>query len=363
MSEQKQKKRIKKPGKLVVFVRKTKRKRAAKKKKAAARIAADHNLYTRRTLFRAAGAMGLTLGGAALLHNRDNGMLTESFEVIRDHRVEQAAGATQMAIVHGPDPAMNARRAVEAIGGMAAFIKKGESVVIKPNIGWNRVPEQAANTDPRVVAEVVRMVRAAGAGKIWLADCPVNTPDRCFKRSGILDAVSEVGNVTVKIPNGSGHGPGYRYVDVGGGTLGVSEVFAPFIDAQKIINVPVAKQHGLTNSTVSMKNWYGVLGGHRTLLHQDIHGSILDLAMMMRPTLTVMDGTRVLLANGPSGGNLDDVKEVNLVAAGIDPVAIDAFGTSLVGFKAEDVRYIGMAEKAGLGTADYKSLKLEEIGS
>ena len=143
--------------------------------------------------------------------------------------------------------------------------------------------------------------------------------------------------------------------------LKVARVLTPFVEADRIINVPVAKQHGLTRATLSMKNWYGVLGGHRVLLHQDIHRSIVDLANMIKPTLTVLDGTRILTANGPSGGSMDDVERKDTVAASADQVAIDGFGASLLGLTPADVEYIGRAEKAGLGRADYKGLKLVEV--
>ena len=124
----------------------------------------------------------------------------------------------------------------------------------------------------------------------------------------------------------------------------------------------MVKHHGMSGATASMKNWYGVLGGHRVRLHQDIHRSIVDLAAMVKPTLTVLDCTRVLMANGPTGGSLDDVKQVNVVAAGGDEVALDAFGASLLGLEPEAVGFIGEAERAHLGRSDYRSLKLVEVG-
>jgi uncharacterized protein (DUF362 family) len=125
----------------------------------------------------------------------------------------------------------------------------------------------------------------------------------------------------------------------------------------------VVKQHGLSRATLAMKNWYGVLGGHRARLHQDIHRSVVDLAAMMKPTLTVMDATRILLANGPSGGNLDDVKRLDTVAASTDEVALDAFGASLLGLAPAEVASIALGEQAKLGRADWRSLKVEEIAT
>jgi uncharacterized protein (DUF362 family) len=276
---------------------------------------------------------------------------------LKDHRVAKVAGANELAIARGPDPAANVRRAVEAVGGMGAFVKRGERVVIKPNIGWNRLPEQAANTNPEVVAEVVRLVAAAGASKIWVTDVSVNTAEQCFVRSGIEKAAKAAGAIVVR-PDA----PAFREVDVAGKRLQVADVLFPFVEADRVINVPLVKQHGLSGATMSMKNWYGVLGGQRVKLHQDIHQSIVDLALMVRPTLTILDATRILLANGPTGGSLADVKQLDTVAVSTDEVALDAFGAGLLGLAPQDLGFIVEGMKAGLGTMQWQSLKTVELG-
>jgi uncharacterized protein (DUF362 family) len=304
----------------------------------------------------AAAAAGVAGAGYALV-DRAPAPAQRAADV-KDHRVERAAGAVGLAIARGKDPAVNVRRAVEAMGGMGAFVRRGERVLVKPNVGWNRVPDQAANTDPAVVAEVVRLVLGAGAAEVWVTDAPVNTPDRCFDRSGIADAARRAG-ARVIVP-----GPGdYRLARIGGVTLGEGEVLWPLLQADRVVNVPVVKQHGLTRATLGMKNWYGVLGGHRARLHQDIHQSVVDLAAVARPTLTVLDGTRALLANGPSGGSLDDVKRLDTVAVSTDPVALDAFGASLLGVAASELPFLGLAARAGLGEADWRSLKIDEVAT
>jgi uncharacterized protein (DUF362 family) len=318
--------------------------------------------YTRRQILRTAAAATVTAAAAAFLYERHPGGSspgrTEDLPRVPDHRVQAQGDASKMAIVRGPDAGENVRRAIEAIGGIQAFVGRGESVVIKPNVGWNRMPEQAANTNPEVVAAVITAVKGAGASKIWVFDVPVNNAERCFARSGIEEAARAAG-ATVLIPGSDD----FRPVRVGGATLNTAQVFWALLEADRVINVPVVKHHGLTGATLAMKNWYGVLGGHRTLLHQDIHRSVVDLAMMVKPTFTVLDGTRVLMANGPSGGSLDDVKTMNVVAASRDEVAIDAFGATLLGRHARDLAFIGLAEQKGLGTSDYRSLDPVEIGS
>ncbi len=300
-------------------------------------------------------ASGLVVGSLAFV-DRDVGTPTKSLERLRDHRVDRPTGANELAIVHGPDPAQNVTRAVEALGGMSSFVRRGETVVVKPNAAWNRVPEQAATTNPEVVAAVVRMAHAAGASRIWVADVPVNNPERCFERSGIRRALDDSATLVVPTSNA------FRHVEVAGKSLRVAEVLYPFVEADRVINVAIVKHHGLSGATLCLKNWYGVLGGHRARLHQDLHRSIADLGAMMKPTLSILDATRVLLANGPTGGNLADVKSMNLVAAGVDEVALDAFGATLLGLRGGDLRFLQEAAKLGLGELDFHRKKLVEVG-
>ncbi len=314
----------------------------------------------RRGVLRLGVTTAVAVGSVALglsLRDRAEGRKAKTLPRIRDHRADKPAGANDMAIARGPDPAANARRAVEALGGMGRFVRRGERVVIKPNIGWNRLPEQAANTNPDVVAEVVRMVVAAGASKVWVTDVSVNTPEQCFARSGIEKAAGAAGATLVR-PDAAA----FREVDVSGHLLQTGDVLFPFVEADRVINVPLVKQHSLSGATMALKNWYGVLGGQRVKLHQDIHRSIVDLAVMMKPTLTVLDATRILLANGPTGGNLADVRPMDTVAAGTDEVALDAFGATLLGLDPRQVGFIIEGMKAGLGTPDWHSLKLVELG-
>jgi uncharacterized protein (DUF362 family) len=298
-----------------------------------------------------------TVGVSLALRGREGHGKGKALPKLKDHRVEKVAGAVEMAIARGPDAAANVRRAVAAVGGMDRFVKRGERVVIKPNIGWNRLPEQAANTNPDVVAEVVRLVVAAGASKIWVTDVSVNTPEQCFVRSGIEKAAKAAGATVVR-PDATA----FREVDVSGKLLHTGDVLYPFVEADKIINLPIVKQHGLSSASMALKNWYGVLGGQRVKLHQNIHLSIVDLAAMVKPTLTVMDATRILLANGPTGGSLADVKQMDTIAVSTDEVALDAFGAGLLGLSPADVGFIVEGTRAGLGNMNWRSLKTEELG-
>ncbi len=263
--------------------------------------------------------------------------------------------AASGAIARGPDPAVNVRRAITAIGGMKRFIGTGETVLIKPNVGWDRLPEQAANTDPQVVAELVRLCLAAGAARVLVADFPCNDPRRSFTRSGIGPAAREAG-ATVFHPPRLGTVPARLP-----GVLSGLEVMALLPKADRVINVPVVKHHSLARATLGMKNWFGVLGGGRPRLHQGIHRAIAELGAAFRPTLTVVDATRILVANGPQGGSLDDVRQTRAVAAGTDPVALDAWGASLLRLDPRRLGFIAEAERLGLGTGDPRTL--EELGT
>ncbi len=265
--------------------------------------------------------------------------------VKRDLTIPRDPELPEMAVIEGGGPAQLVRRAIEELGGMRRFVSPGDVVLVKPNMAWDRTPEQAANTNPETVAEVVRLALDAGAKKVIVTDVPINEPRRVFERSGIAHAARAAG-AGVVLPGEAG----FREVDLGGEVLRVWPVFEPFLNADKVINVPVAKHHSLTGATLGMKNWYGVLGGLRFRLHQRIHESLADLAAFLRPTLTVLDAYRVLLRNGPSGGSVEDVALKKTVIAGTDPVAVDAYAARA--FWALDyhtLRYLELAAQRGLG--------------
>lgn len=254
------------------------------------------------------------------------------------------------------DPAELTRRAIEALGGMARFVARGDIVAVKPNIGWDRLPIHAANTNPQVVAEVVRLAFEAGAKQVVVTDVSCNEPNRCFQRSGIWGAAHALG-ATVVLP--AAHR--FREIRMRGDVLDQWPIYTPLVNADKVINVPVAKHHNLSRYTAAMKNWYGVLGGRRNRLHQNIDLSIADLATFMRPTLTVVDASRVLLRNGPQGGNVDDARDLFQVIASTDQVAADAYGCTLIGEKPERIGYLRLAHERGIGVMDLARVARVEV--
>lgn len=245
---------------------------------------------------------------------------------------------------------------LDAIGEMKRFIKPGERVTIKPNIGWDRTPEQGANTSPVLVAEMVRLALAAGASEVIVTDVSCNDPRRCFMRSGIGEAAKAAG-AKVILPTEDD----YVMTNINGRVLTNWPVLKYFIDTDRLINMPIAKQHSLSQCTIGMKNFYGILGGQRHRLHQQIDQSIVDLAGFCAPTLTVVDCTRVMFRGGPTGGSLSDVTIENSVICSTDQVAADARASEFLGLQGDTVEHIVLAEKSGLGKIDYRSAGYKEM--
>lgn len=242
------------------------------------------------------------------------------------------------------------------MGGMQKFISRGDVVVIKPNIGWDRVPEQAGNTNPDVVAAMVKLCFEAGAKKVKVFDRPVNDPRRCYVQSGIAPAASAAGASVEYMDERK-----FKDMAIGGEALKTWPLYADIFEADKVINIPIAKHHGLAQLTMAMKNWMGVMGGRRGQIHQNLDECLVDVAMKIKPTLTILDAVRILTANGPQGGNLADVKKLDTVIVGIDQVAIDSYGATLFGMKGSDLGYVRSGAKRGLGKMDLSSLRIKRL--
>jgi uncharacterized protein (DUF362 family) len=310
------------------------------------------------SLTSSAAAIGASVGLAFWRWDRGRGQQAafDSGPHVRDFGTGSSEDHPDMVISrHSREPGVLVERAIAALGGMGRFISRGDIVAIKPNIGWDRTPIQAANTNPRVVEALVRLTLDAGAKQVIVTDASCNDARRSFQRSGIWKAAHDAGG-TVVIP--SEHR--FRTMKLRGEVLDEWPVYTPLVEVDKIINVPVAKHHNLCRYTGAMKNWYGVIGGRRNRLHQNIDRSIADLATFMRPTLTVIDATRVLMRNGPQGGNVDDTRELFQVIASIDQVAADAYACTLIGEHPSNIHYIALANERGLGSLQPSSLRVVE---
>jgi uncharacterized protein (DUF362 family) len=277
--------------------------------------------------------------------------------VDRNWEIDFPEGETPpMVVVENGSPDQLVDAAIKELGGMERFISRGDVVVLKPNIGWDRVPAQAANTNPDVVRRVAEHCFNAGARRVVVTDHSCNDPRRCFQRSGIQASALSVG-ADVILPEE------HRFRDqhLGGEILRVWPVLMPIIETDKIINIPIVKHHNLSRATLALKNWYGILGGRRNQLHQSIDVGIADLGNFMRPTLTILDAYRILITNGPQGGNLDDVRTIRMLAAGTDQVAVDSFGATLLGIEMGDLSHVNEAAARGLGEVDFTKLDVRHI--
>jgi uncharacterized protein (DUF362 family) len=261
-----------------------------------------------------------------------------------------------LAVVRGASPGKITRAAIDALGGMRRFVSRGDIVVVKPNIGWDRTPEYAANTNPEVVATIVRLSFEAGAKKVKVFDNPVSDARRTYRQSGIADAARALGASVDFVDDRK-----FRDMALKGQVLKSWPLYREAVEADKIINVPIAKTHGIAALTLGMKNWMGVMGGYRGRIHQRIDESLVDVAMHMRPALIVLDAVRILVENGPQGGSLSDVRRLDTVVAGTDQVAVDAYGTTLFGMKENALGCVRMGHKMGLGNMNLAKQRIKKI--
>lgn len=276
--------------------------------------------------------------------------------------VPPADGAKVLGIARGERWEPMLRMAIGAIGGVEHFVRKGDVVLIKPNVAFDRSPRIGATTNPEVLSALIRLVLAAGAAEVRVADNPIESPESCFHKSGIMDAAHAAG-ARVYLPSPSA----FETLEVPGARLIERWPFfwRPFRGVNKVIGVAPVKDHNLCQASLCTKNWYGLLGGRRNQFHQDIHNIVADLALMMKPTFVVLDGSRVLTRNGPTGGDMSDVVAGRTLVASTDQVAADAFGfADLLGRTSDLPRYLHNAHERGLGHTDWRSLphREEQVG-
>ena len=260
-----------------------------------------------------------------------------------------------LAVVEGESPAAITKEAIAALGGIGKFVGRGDRVVIKPNIGWDRTPDMAACTNPEVVKTLVELVLEAGAKKAVVIDNTTNQAKRCYVRSGIQEAVKQAGGDMLFVDD-------YRVKKAAlkGAWLKDWEVLLDVVEADKVINVPIAKHHSLCRLTLGMKNWLGAIGGARNQLHQGLDRAVVDLAAYFKPRLTVLDAYRILVRNGPQGGRISDTELRKTVVAGTDPVAVDAMAATFFSVAPRELPYLGLARERGLGEFDLTKVRLEK---
>lgn len=310
--------------------------------------------FLRRTA-KAAAAIGTACSLSYWLYDREPPALSQRGDVLVGLPDFSIPGLNaRMSIVTGQDRVQTVNRALKSLGGIEAFIKRGDRVLLKVNAAFATPPILSATTNPQLLGEVARLCLKAGASSVVVTDNPINDPASCFALTGIARAAGSVG-ARVLLPREDFFKP----TTVPGAAL-IKEwplLYEPFKDINKVIGLAPVKDHHRSGASMTMKNWYGLLGGRRNIFHQDIHNTIKELAMMVTPTLVILDGTTSMMTNGPTGGSLADLKPTNTMIISTDQVAADAFGATLLGKRSVQLSYISKAEASGVGSADYESLK------
>jgi uncharacterized protein (DUF362 family) len=329
-------------------------------------VSESQNMTRQAFLKRMLGA-GALMGGSALLGTRlwDRSVRVPGFEktpgiTLPGFQVDPSPVLPELVMAHGTDHGATISAAVDGLGGMRRFVKPGEAVLIKPNVAFDRPAALGTTTHPEALRAVAHLVWEAGASRILIADNPINSPQGCFLKSGLTAVASEM-NLDIIYPEEHT----FTHLSMEGDVLREWPMFyAPFHKADKVIGLAPCKDHNLCSASMTMKNWYGMLGGRRNQFHQHIHRIISDFALMVKPTLVILDGMRILQSNGPTGGRLSDVKERNTVIAGTDMVSVDACGyEQLLGRDLAQLTYVHLAQTRGLGRADWRNSRVKEVNA
>jgi uncharacterized protein (DUF362 family) len=313
-------------------------------------------------LRRAAGAGALVLGAGVLggilydPHGPPAAVSARVLDGLGDFSVKTPGKA--MAMVRGGQDREGVRaamldQALAALGGIERFIQRGDRVLIKVNAAFSTPAALGATTHPDLLAAVADRCLGAGASRVAVTDNPINNPMSCFETSGLAEAARSVGARLV-LPKADLFVPASL---PGGRLIRDWPVMAGALQGMnKLIAVTPVKDHHRAGASMVLKNFYGLLGGRRNVFHQDINGIIAELALLVRPTLCILDGTVSMMTNGPTGGSLSDLKHTGTLIVSTDPVAADGAGIELLGRTLSDIPYILAAQAAGAGTADWKSL-------
>jgi len=319
----------------------------------------------RRSLFKMAGAaVGFYIIGGHKSAARAAEAAAARQDESRAAATEAASPANKrlagkVSVARGGDAYSNTLKAIALLGGMKAFVKPGASVVVKPNIGWNRAPASCATTNPDVVKAVIEECFKAGAAKVEVYDRPCEDRRRAYARSGIEAAAKSAGATVRFIED-------YEYVDVEfprGKILKKWPVVEGILKADAVINVPIAKDHDTSTLTMAMKNLMGIMGGDRGEVHTNLGQKLADFSTVIVPTLNVLDANSILVAHGPQGGVSEDIKSPHMVIAGVEAATVDAFATANLPWaiaSGRKVDYLEPAGELGLGVVDASKIKVIE---
>jgi len=328
---------------------------------------------SRRTLLRRAGTVAGIFGAAGYaalapedwpLSRKDRTGLRSKPQVrpvsLQDFRVAKPSPAhPDVGVGRGGTVLRMLRKALDAVGGLAHYVKPGDIVLVKPNVAFDRAPALGATSQPELLSALIRMILVdCKAQEVRVCDNPIESPPDCFAKTGLRRAAEGAGG-RVYLPDGNA----FKLLHTPGATLIERWWFfhRPFTNVDKVIGVAPVKDHNLCSASMGIKNWYGLLGGQRNQFHQDIHEIVSDLSIMLRPTLSILDGTKVLMQNGPTGGDPSNVVTRDVVMAALDPVAQDAWAFEHLLERGTDYpRYLARAEEKGSGNVDWRG-RLKEV--
>jgi len=268
----------------------------------------------------------------------------------------EARETPDLAVISG-DPAAATKKALEALGGISRFVRKGQRVVLKPNMSFPNPPEWASTTHPQVVVAVARACLEAGAERVMVLDNPLRKAELCVQRSGIREACKAIKGVYVM---GLEERKFFREIRVPKGkVLDKIEVLREVLDIPVLINLPQAKSHSATGVSLGLKGLMGLIWDRYSFHSQyNINEAIADLATVIQPQLTILDATRALTSGGPG-----DVQKPKLIIAGVDPVAVDSYGVTVApwygqNFKGRQVEHLLICHQRGLGKIDIDQLQV-----
>jgi uncharacterized protein (DUF362 family) len=268
----------------------------------------------------------------------------------------KAEAPPQVVWVENGEPQMLVQRALQELGGIKQFISKGDVVVIKPNIGWDRAPQLAATTNPDVVAALVSACLNAGAKEVKVFDRTCNNPQRCYNSSQIEAKAKEAGAEVSHIRDTR-----YTNLAINGDHVKEWPIYRDYLEADKVINVPIAKHHSLSRVTLGMKNLMGVMGGNRGELHNSFSEKMAEINRRILPTLTIIDAYRILIDNGPVGGNPEHVRLKKTLIASPCVVSADYVALELFNLKPDEVDHIKQAITKGLAKYDLNTLQVKRV--
>ena len=300
----------------------------------------------------------IAISGAAISLKMSGGM-----DVMAQTTRNAAGKSVDLVAVMGGEPEALFRRAIQEMGGIGRFVKKGQRVVVKPNIGWDKTPELAANTNPQLVAEIVRQCLAAGAKEVTVFDHTCDDWVKTYKNSGI-EAAAKAAGAKVIPANEEAY---YRQIALPGGKkLKDAQLHRALLDSDVWINVPILKHHGGANLTISMKNLMGIVWDRRIFHRNDLQQCIADICTLdKKPVLNVVDGYRMLKTNGPRGGSAADVVNSRIIFISPDIVAVDTaaarFFDQIQKMPLEDVAHIANGQTLGVGTMNLDKLNVKRV--